>query len=100
MIGIEIGYMVAGAIVGSAAMYAYKCDCEKKLFSKMHGPGSQISRLRNYLDAGNMVNQKIAKDKLKIASLGTLMHRLRAEGMDIETIHIKGKKAANYKIKK
>jgi ethanolamine utilization cobalamin adenosyltransferase len=100
MTGIEIGYAVAGVIAGAAGMYAYKCDCEKKLFSKMHGSSSQISRLRGYLESGHVVNQKIAKDRLDIKSLSTLLHRLRAEGMEIETVAIKGKKAADYKIKR
>jgi len=100
MTGIEVGYAITGLITGAASMYAYKCDCDKKLFKKMHGSGSQITKLRDYLESGKEVNTKIAKDELGINSLGTLLHRLRSEGMNIETLKTAGKKAANYKMVK
>jgi|SaaInlStandDraft_3_1057020.scaffolds.fasta_scaffold70804_3 hypothetical protein len=100
MIGIEIGYFIAGAVTGSAGLYFYKCDCDKKRFKKSHTKESQMHQLRDFLEGGNTINYKTAKSLFKITSLGSVVHKLRAEGVDIETITIKGQKMANYQIKK
>jgi hypothetical protein len=83
MVEFAVGVGV-GTGIGAGVMWYYKCRCDNQWSSDIVRDGTQAFLVREYLERGNKLDHKYAREHLGIKNLSSAVDKLRKAGVDVK----------------